>query len=84
VKVSVKTAKIKGVPTAKTLKKGQTCQLSPVLVPATSTQKITYTSYNESVATVSATGLVTAKKVGTAKIAVKSGSQRKVVRVNVK
>ena len=37
-----------------------------------------------SVATVSATGLVTAKKVGTAKIAVKSGSQRKVVRVNVK
>ena len=84
VKISVKTAKIKGVPTLKTLKQGQTFKLAPVLIPATSTQKITYTSYNESVATVSATGLITAKKAGTAKIAVQSGSKRKVVRVNVK
>ena len=84
VKVSVKTLKIKGVPTAKTLKKGNTYQLAPVLVPATSPQKITYTSYNKSVATVSATGMITAKKAGTAKIAVVSGSQRKVVKVTVK
>jgi hypothetical protein len=84
VKVSVKTAKIKGVPSAKTLKKGKTYQLSPVLVPATSTQKITYTSYNKSVATVSSKGLITAKKAGTAKIAVVSGSSRKVVKVTVK
>jgi uncharacterized protein YjdB len=68
----------------KTIKKGKTCQLAPVLVPATSTQKITYTSYNKSVATVSATGLITAKKAGTAKIAVVSGSKRKVVEVIVK
>ena len=84
VNVKVKTSRIRNVPTLKTLKRGQTFKLAPVLIPATSTQKITYTSYNESVATVSATGLVNAKKVGSAKIAVKSGSQRKVVRVNVK
>ena len=84
VKVSVKTAKIKGVPTLKTLKQGQTFKLAPVLIPSTSTQKITYTSYNESVATVSATGLITAKKAGSAKIAVVSGSKRKVVEVIVK
>ena len=84
VNVKVKTSRIRNVPTLKTLKRGQTFKLAPVLIPATSTQKITYTSYNESVATVSATGLVNAKKVGSAKIAVKSGSQQKVVRVNVK
>ena len=68
----------------KTLKKGKTYQLTPVLVPAGSTQKITYTSYNKAVATVSDTGLITAKKAGSAKIAVVSGSKRKVVEVIVK
>ena len=84
VKVNVKTARIRNVPTLKTLKSGRSFMLDPVLIPATSTQKITYTSYNESVATVSAGGLVTGKKAGTAKIAVQSGSQRRVVRVIVK
>ena len=84
VKVSVKTANIKGVPGAKTLKKGKTYQLKPSLVPAASTQKVTYKSYNTSVATVSSKGLITAKKAGTAKIAVVSGSIRKVVKVTVK
>ena len=84
VKVSVKTANIKGVPGAKTLKKGKTYQLKPSLVPASSTQKVTYKSYNTSVATVSSKGLITAKKAGTAKIAVVSGSIRKVVQVTVK
>ena len=84
VRVSVKTTNIKGVPGMKTLKKGKTYQLTPVLVPAGSTQKITYTSYNKAVATVSDTGLITAKKAGSAKIAVVSGSKRKVVEVIVK
>ena len=84
VRVSVKTTNIKGVPGMKTLKKGKTYQLTPVLVPAGSTQKITYTSYNKTVATVSDTGLITAEKAGSAKIAVVSGSKRKVVEVIVK
>ena len=84
VRVSVKTTNIKGVPGMKTLKKGKTYQLTPVLVPAGSTQKITYTSYNKAVATVSDTGLITAEKAGSAKIAVVSGSKRKVVEVIVK
>ena len=75
---------IEKLSSAKTLKKGKTYQLKPSLVPAASTQKVTYKSYNTSVATVSSKGLITAKKAGTAKIAVVSGSIRKVVKVTVK
>ncbi|MFR7388606.1 MAG: Ig-like domain-containing protein [Blautia faecis] len=43
-------------------------------------QKVTYTTSNKKVATVTAKGVITAKKKGTATITVKSGSKSKKLR----
>jgi len=58
-------------PTSKSLKVGETVQLTATVSPANATNKaVTYTSSKPSVATVSETGLVTAKTAGTATITV--------------
>ena len=58
---------------AKTMNVGKTFQLAAWPQPANASNKaVTWTSSNTSVATVSATGLVTAKKKGTATITVKT------------
>ena len=83
-KDTVKTTKIT-VPSSKvSLKKGKKVTLSPVVTPVTSQQKITYKSSNTKIATVSSKGVITAKKKGTAKIAVTSGSKKTTVTVTVK
>lgn len=49
-----------------------------------SKEKVTYASSNKKVATVNAKGVITAKKVGTATITVRSGSVVKTCKVTVK
>ncbi|MBO5488464.1 MAG: Ig-like domain-containing protein, partial [Eubacterium sp.] len=55
------------------VKKSKT-KLKTILTPANTTDKVTYTSNKTSVATVSTTGVITAKKPGTAKITAKTTS----------
>lgn len=83
-KEKVKTTKITGISSKITLKKGKSQKLKPVLTPLTSQQKITYKSSDPAVVKVSAGGKLTAKKSGTAKITVKSGSITKTCKVTVK
>lgn len=83
VKNAVPTA-ITGIPTAKTLKKGNSFTLKPVLAPKGVTAKITYTTSNKKVAVVSSNGKVTAKGTGTAVVTVKTGKLVKRCRVTVK
>ena len=83
VKNAVPTA-ITGIPTAKTLKKGNSFTLKPVLAPKGVTAKITYTTSNKKVVVVSSNGKVTAKGTGTAVITVKTGKLVKRCRVTVK
>ena len=61
-------------PTSKTLKTGETVQLTATKNPSTATEGITWTSSNSSVATIDQNGLVIAKGSGTATITVKSST----------
>ena len=84
-KTAVKTSKITLENGKKiTLKKGKTCTLVPVLTPITSLEKVTYKSLKTKVATVSAKGVITAKKKGKATILVKAGSKTVKCKVTVK
>ena len=61
--------------TVETMSVGGTKQLNATVLPVTATnKKVTYASSDQSVATVSADGLVTAKKAGTAIITAKSSN----------
>lgn len=80
---TVATTKISGLTSKLTIQKGSKTTLKPVITPFTSTQKVTYSSSNKKVASVSSKGVITAKKAGTAKITVKSGSKKVVVTVTV-
>lgn len=60
-----------------TLRKGKKLRLKVAFTPETSTSELTWTSSNEKVATVSATGKVTAKRKGTAKITVRTTNGKK-------
>ncbi len=82
-KTAVKTTKISGMSKSITMVKGEKLTLSPVITPITSLQKMTYSSSNKKVATVSSKGIITAKKAGAAKITVKSGSKKFVITVKV-
>lgn len=79
----VETTKITGLKKKYTLKKGNRMTLQPVRYPITSQEKITYTSSDKAVATVSSKGVVRAKKAGTAKITVKSGTAKYTVTIAV-
>lgn len=74
IKVTVKKApKSVGLEkTSKTVKKGKTYQVKPVIKSGYASYKITYSSSNKSVAAVSSKGVVTGKKKGTATITVKT------------
>lgn len=71
------------VPTSLKLTAGSKQKLAPVVKPVTSLNKVTYSSSNTKVATVSKDGTVTAKKSGTATIKVKSGKKTVSVKVKV-
>ncbi len=82
-KGTVKTSKITNIVKKLTLKKGETAKLEPIITPITTTDKLSYTSSNKKVATVSKKGVITAKGSGKAKITVKSGSKKVVITVTV-
>lgn len=67
-----------------TLKKGDKKTLKAVLTPLTSADKVTFTSSNKKIVTVSAKGKLAAKKAGKAKITVKAGKKKMVITVTVK
>ena len=80
-----KVAATKVVVAQKTVKlqKGQKQKINAYIQPLTTEDKLTFTSSNKKVATVSAKGVIKAKKSGTAKITVKSGSKKFIVTVTV-
>ena len=67
-----------------TLKLKKPLTLVTTVAPATSKQKVTYTSSNKKVATVSAKGVITARKKGKTTITVKSGKKAVKIQVTVK
>lgn len=82
-KSTVKTTKVTVNTSKLILLKGGKYTLKTTLAPLTTQQKVKYSSSNKKVATVSSKGVITAKKKGTAKITVKSGSKKKTVNVTV-
>lgn len=83
-KGTVKTTKVTVNTSKLVLLKGGNYTLKTTVAPLTTQQKITYSSSNKKVVTVSSKGVLTAKKKGTAKITVKSGSKKKQISVTVK
>ena len=67
------------VDSAVTLDVGDTLQVTPVVIPETAAAKLTWKSSNKKVASVSKTGLITAKKKGTAKITVTTQNKVKAI-----
>lgn len=82
-KGAVKTTKVTVNASSLVLLKGGNYTLNTTLAPLTTQQKVTYSSSNNKVATVSSKGVVTAKKKGTANITVKSGSKKKKIKITV-
>jgi uncharacterized protein YjdB len=79
----IKTTKITVSSRKVTVEKGKTQTLKPTVTPSDSTEKVTYTSSDTKVATVSSKGVIKAKAVGTATITVASGSKSVKVKVTV-
>ena len=67
-----------------TLKKGKTLKLAAAAAPVTSQQKITYTSSDKKIASVTKKGQIKARKIGKATITVKSGAKTYRIMINVK
>lgn len=59
----VKTTAIKGVPGKITIKKGSRKIIKAKIVPSKSTEKITYTSANKKIVTITGKGMIKAKNV---------------------
>ena len=83
-KGTVRTAAITGLQSRITISKGKTTTLKPIRRPITSAEKLTYSSSNKAVATVSSKGVVRGVKKGTAVITVRSGKVSYKCRVTVK
>ena len=67
-----------------TLKRGQSLKLKAALTPITSLQKVTWSTSNKKIVTVSKSGVIKAKKKGKATITVKSGNKKYNIRITVK
>lgn len=83
-KGTVRTKAISGLKSKYTIAKGKRITLKPVLSPVTSQEKITYSSSNKKVATITTKGIITTRKKGTAIITVKSGKIQTKCRITVK
>ncbi|MFQ9157022.1 MAG: Ig-like domain-containing protein [Blautia sp.] len=81
---TVKTKSITGLKGKLTLKRKGKLALKPVLSPITSQEKVSYMSSNSKIVAVNKRGVITGKKKGSARITVKSGSKRKLIRVTVR
>ena len=82
-KKKVKTKKIQIASRKVYLSAGDKLALKPELYPITSAQKITYISKNKSVVKVTKTGVLRARKKGSAVIVIKSGKKKLKVKVVV-
>lgn len=82
-KSAVKTTKITGLSSKMTLNKGAQKVLKPIRQPFTSVEKITYSSSNKKIVSVTSKGKLKALKAGTAKITVKAGKKKFVIKVTV-
>ena len=88
--VATKSIKVTNTATGKnqgkkaTLKRGQSLKLKAALTPVTSLQKVTWSSSNKKIVTVSKSGVIKAKKKGKATITVKSGNKKYNIRITVK
>lgn len=82
-KKKVKTKKIQIASRKVYLSAGDKLALKPELYPITSAQKITYISKNKSVVQVTKTGVIRARKKGSAVIVIKSGKKKLKVKVVV-
>lgn len=80
----IRTTKLTKVPKTLSLTIGKKYTLKPVVTPSNSQEKVTYKSSNTKIATVSSTGVITAKKVGKVTITVQSGKQKATVTLTVK
>ena len=83
-KKKVTVSKLKVSPTKVSLKEGQKLRIRTSIFPLTATDKVSYNSSNKKVASVSAKGVITAKKKGKAKITVRAGSKKKTITVTVR
>ena len=84
---AVKTSKITVSTKSVTLKKGTTYRKlasSVKVIPVTSQEKVTYTSSNKKIATVTSGGVIKGLKKGTATITIRSGSKKTTCKVTVK
>lgn len=80
----VKTTKLSGVPSSKTVKKGKTFTIKASVTPKNSDEKVTYKTSNKKIATVTSKGVVKGIKKGTATVTVQSGSKKQTCKVTVK
>lgn len=80
----VKTTEIKGVKTDLTLKRGKTYRIKAKAYPTNTDEKITYTSSNKKLATVTSKGVIKAVKKGKVTITVKSGRKSVKMQLTVK
>lgn len=63
-KTTVRTTKITGLKSSVTVARNKKLTLKPVISPITSQEKVTYSSSNKKIATVSSSGVITGKKKG--------------------
>ena len=88
--VATKSIKVTNTATGKnqgkkaTMKRGQSLKLKAALTPVTSLQKVTWSTSNKKIVTVSKSGVIKAKKKGRATITVKSGNKKYNIRITVK
>ena len=88
--VATKSIKVTNAATGKNqgksaaLKRGQSLKLKAALTPVTSLQKVTWSTSNKKIVTVSKSGVIKAKKKGKATITVKSGNKKYNIKITVK
>lgn len=80
----VAVSKLKVSPKKVSLEKGQKRKIKASITPLTATDKVRYSSSNKKVASVSAKGVITAKKKGKAKVTVRAGSKKATITVTVR
>ena len=76
-KGKIKTKSISGLKKKVSVNKGKTLKLTPVLSPQTSQEKISYSSSNKKVATVSKKGVISARQAGKVRITIYTKSGKK-------
>jgi len=84
VKVQKKAVKTKKIAVRKaSVRAGESYDLGAQITPVTTLDKVTFTSSNKKIATVSKKGIVRAKKAGKVKITIKSGTKKKTVKLTI-